>query len=357
MYLSPKDIFNFNIDELEIYGTFSNYKTLLTWINDSNSDFITFWEYTLKKSDNLRDYLFKIDFFKNNFPCFAFYIWKKLNTKITTRDYFKVYWSAFTIIELNEIIDFIETYIEYDSIDKKNWSKHNTIKRFDIAFDLSKNLKNDIIKNFSKLTEKWTKYYWAKWVLETYYIWEYQKRFNKNFIIRIYNKLEDIKKKGKQKLYPHYLIEKDITRIEIEFRNDVTKYVKLDQLRDRDYIFNLFIKYIEKHTKLFNKLKTKNVEKLKRLNKKVSIDDLKYDQILKQRYLSSFIWYWKTILNIWSCPTEILLLNLLVSEKTIQNINLWIDNNKFDINKYIKWISIKNSEFILSNSKDEDWSN
>ena len=358
MYLKKDDIFNFNVDEIEIYWTFSNYITLLKWINESNSDYITFWDFTLKKSDNLRDYVFKVDFWKNNFPCFAFYIWKPLNSKITTRDYFKVYWSAFQIIELNEIIDFIDTYIELDYVDSIKWNKTNTLKRFDLAMDLKKNIWKDILKQFWELKQTWKQYFWDKWALETYYIWEYLAKFNKSFLIRIYDKIKDIKKKKKQKLYPNYLLEKDITRIEIEFRVEVLRFFDLHQLLDRSFIYDLFIMYIEKHTKMFNKIKKKDVPKLKRLNKKIDIEELKYNEILKDRYIKMFLWYWRNILEIWACPVDILIRNLLISDLTKKDIPLWVKNNIFNSIKYSQWVNIRNSKNIFAKTKNNnDWEN
>lgn len=336
MILNKNDIFNFNVDEIEIFWTFSNYRKLFEWVNDSNSDYIIFNEFTLKKTQRLKNYEFKVDFFKNNVPCFAFYIWKKLNSKITTRDYFIVYWSAFQLFELNEIIDFIDTYLLLDSVDLSKWKRNNTLKRFDLALDLKKNIL-EIVKNFTKLTQKWAKFYWESWKLETKYIWDKQIRNNKSLVIRLYDKIEDIKKKNKQMLYPDYLLEENITRIEIEFRQELLKEFKLNQLLDRSYIFNLFIKYIEKHTKIFEKLKTEDVDKLKRLNKKVNLDDLRYDQIVRNKYISAFLWYSKTLLKIWVCPVDILIRNLIISENTKKDLHLWINNNEFDVLDYIKW--------------------
>ena len=89
-----------------------------------------------------------------------------------------------------------------------------------------------------------------------------------------------------------------MTRVEIEYRVDVTKSVKLDSLLDNTYLFNLMIKYLKKHTDIFESLKTNEVEKLKRLNKKVSIEELRYDQVVRQRYTASFLGYAKKILEI-----------------------------------------------------------
>jgi hypothetical protein len=57
------------------------------------------------------------------------------------------------MLELNEIIDFINTYIELDLIDKLNKHKTNTLKRFDLALDLKKDI-NLITKKFKDLNQK-----------------------------------------------------------------------------------------------------------------------------------------------------------------------------------------------------------
>lgn len=357
MFLKQDHIFNFNVDEIEIYWTFSNHQELLKWINSSNSDYIIFEWFTLKKSDWLRDYEYKIDFWINNLPCFAFYIWKKLNDFISTRDYFKVYWSAFQVFELSWIIEFIDTYVECDSVDKKKGNKINTLKRFDLAIDLKKHISRDIVRKFKKLEQKGAKYYGAKWELETYYIWEYKKKLNSWYLIRIYDKIKDIQFKHKEELYSSYLLEDYITRIEIEFRSEVVRYVNIHNLLDRNYIFNLFIKYIAKHTKMFDRLKTEDVEKLKRLKKKINLHEIWHDKVLRDKYLKAFLWYWKNILKIWLCPTDILIRNLLVSDLTKSNIPWWIDNDIFDESKYLHQIA-KSSPNPFENFFERDfWKN
>lgn len=321
MFLKKEDILYFNVDELELYGVFNNYKELLKWMNDSNSDVMTFDKFTLKKSDNLRDYKFKVDFWHNNYPCFAFYIGKKLNERITTRDYFKVYGTAFRLMWLPEIIEFIDTYIILDHIDANKWLRDNTIKRFDLAVDIKLNTSKCVKKHFKELKQKWANYFGEEWTLETHYIWEYKKRSNKRYLIRIYDKLKDIKQKNKQSLFTDYLVEDDVTRIEIEFRTEVTKFIAVHNLLDRSYMFNLLIKYIEKHTNLFQKIKTQDVNKLQILNKKISLEDLHYNQIVRDRYISAFLGYSKTILKIWACPVDILIRNFLISENTINRLN------------------------------------
>jgi hypothetical protein len=353
MKLKQTDIFNFNVDEIELYGTFSNYETLIEWVNSTNSDFIKFLDFTVKKSDNLKDYHFKLEFWKNNYPCYAFYVWKQLNAKIKTRDYFIVYWSAFKIIELNEIVDFIDTYLELDYIDQKKWNRFNTLKRFDLAIDIKKDI-SEIVKNFNDLTQKWAKYFWNKWELETYYIWEYKKRNNKRLLIRIYDKLKDIKQKQKQDLYGDYLLEENITRIELEFRKELISSLKLNQLLDRSYIYNLLILYLNKHTKIFDNIKTKEVEKLKATNKKVNLEELKYDDILKDRYITAFLWYARNILKIWSCPVDILLSKSVISDLTNKDIIFWMEKWVFNSRRYVEILNIRKSKQVFAKTETKE---
>lgn len=356
MKLIQSDIFNFNVDEIEIYWTFSNYKELLKWLNGSNSDFMIFEDFTLSKQENLRDYEYKIDFIKDSLKCYGFYVWKAINNKIKTRNYFVVYWGWLKLIPLNEIIDFIDTYIELDEIDVAKWNKHNTMKRFDLAIDIKKDIAS-IIKNFHNLEQKWAKYFWSKWELETYYIWEYKKRDNRRLLIRIYDKIKDIKQKNKQAIYWEYLSEDNITRIEIEFRTELLRYLKIHQLLDRSYIFNLFTSYINKHTNIFDKIKDDNITKLKYLNKKIDLEELSHNQVLKERYIRSFLWYSKNILEIWSCPVDILFQEWIISQTTKQDIEWWMKKWVFDTNlyrdsvskRYIKQIFAERNEILTSN--------
>jgi hypothetical protein len=47
--------------------------------------------------------------------------------------------------------------------------------------------------------------------------------------------------------------------------------------------------YFKKHTSIFENLKTYDVAKLKRLNKKIKIEQLMFDQVLRQRYINAFL--------------------------------------------------------------------
>jgi hypothetical protein len=42
---------------------------------------------------------------------------------------------------------------------------------------------------------------------------------------------------------------------------------------------------------------------------------------VRDRYISAFLGYSKTILKIWACPVDILIRNFLISEKTLKHLN------------------------------------
>jgi len=340
MLLKQSDIIYFNVDEIEIYGTFANYDKLMVWLDDDNSNIMFFEEFTLQKLEGIKDYEYKINFIYNSIPCFAFYVGTKVNEYITTRNYFKVHWSAFQIFELETIIDFINTYLLLDMVDKKKNKKAHTMKRFDLAVDVLFPVDFIVNKNFKKLNQKGTRYMGTKWELETYYIWAYKVRDNKNFLIRVYDKIKDIKLKRKQRLYPWYLEKDNITRIEIEFRSQVVSFLDFEDLLDTEKMFNLFIMYIKKHTKIFKNLKTQDVDKLKRINKYVDIEQLKYDRILRERYFNTYCGYSKNILEMWACPVDILIRNDFISDLT-----------RRDIAKCIVWEELSVKEYSEGNTE------
>jgi len=361
MKLTKNDIINFNIDYIELFGTLKNYQEVLKWIDDDNSNIRVYKWYTIAKTENIRSYRYKITFWKENTPVFAWYLWDVLNMHIETKDYFVVYWSAFNLLELNEIIDFINENIETDywskyyirNLNKRLAEKRDywfILKRVDLALDVIKPIW-DIVKNFRKLKSKWSKFFDDRGNIQTYYIWEKRNTLNKNLLIRIYDKIADIKQKEKQYLYPSYLKEKYITRIELEFRSESLKFLKLEQLLDKSYIFDLFTSYTLKHTDIFSKLKSDTPLKLKKLDKTITVEDLQSRQIAKKRYLNTFLWYSNKFLCLWTCPVHILLQNNIISDTTKKDIGWSIINWELNIPEYREWVSIRNLRYLFANNE------
>lgn len=364
MRIKKDDIINFNIDYIELFWTLKNYKEVLKWIDDDNSNFRTYKWYTLVKTENLRNYQFKVTFWKSDTPVFAWYLWDMLNMYIETKDYFVVYWSAFNLLSLAEIIDFINENISTDywslyyikNLNKRLSEKRDysfILKRLDLALDVIKPIK-DVTDNFRTLKSKWSKFFDDRGNIQTYYIWEKKNSMNKNLLIRVYDKIADIKQKEKQYLYTNYLKEKFITRVELEFRSESLKFLKLEQLLDRSYMFNLFTSYISKHTEIFNKLKNDTPLKLKKLSKSITLEDLHSRQISKDRYLNTFLWYSKKFLHLGSCPVDILIRHWIISNTTKRDIASSIVDDKLNLAEYRQWVTSRNLKYLFADNEENE---
>lgn len=347
--LKSSDFLNFSIDHIEIFWTIKNFDTLFRGMDGDNSHIREFEWYTLEKTDKIRSYQYKITFWRDNIPVFAWYRWDQLNMYIETRDYFVAYGSAFRVHSFPEILEFIETHLNLDGSDFYKKRKHHSLKRIDLALDIKQDI-NDIVSRFKELKQKWSKFFDEKWLLQTYYIWEKQMRKNKALLIRIYDKIADIYQKEKQLYYPWYLKEKSVTRAELEFRSDLLKNVKLSQFLDKSFSFWLFCLYIWKHTKLFKKFENNDVEKLTRLDKRVDMDDLHHRQLTRNRYVNTFLWYAKKFLHFRWCPLDILIRENIFKEETIQDIVNCFENGKFNRWKYVDGMTQKNLKRVFADN-------
>jgi len=366
MKIKTDDIINFDVDYIELYGTLKNHKEILVWLDDDNSNYRNYKWFVIEKTDRIKCYQYKITFWKNNLPVFAWYLWDVLNEYIETKDYFTVYWAAFNVMNISEIVEFIHENIDVDlwsfyytnQINKRLKEPRNhshIIKRLDLACDIKADVKK-VVKNFRKLKSKWSKYYDDVWGVQTYYIWEKKNTMNKNLLIRVYDKIADIKQKEKQQYYVSYLKEPAITRIELEFRSETLKFLELNQILDRSYIFWLFITYLKKHTQIFSRFDDKSVERLKKLDKRVVLEDLHWRQVVKNRYHNTFLGYAKKYIALWNCPVDVLLRADIISERTKWDIAMSIVEGNFDSEKYLKWITVRNlSRLFADNEKDWDW--
>ncbi len=352
--LTSSDFLNHSVDHIEIYGTIRNHSELFLWMDGDNSSIRHFEWYTLEKTDRIKSYHYKITFWKNDSPVFAWYRWDQINEYIETRDYFVVYGTAFRLHSFSEIIDFIEEYLDLDGADKWKNKKFHTLKRIDLALDIRQNI-SLITSRFKELKQKWSKFFDEKGNLQTYYIWEKQLRKNKALLIRVYDKIADIYQKEKQHYYPWYLTEDYVTRIEIEFRSDLLKEVKLTQFLDKSFTFWLFCLYIWKHTKLFKKFENENIERLSRLNKKVDMEDLHHRQVTRKRYMNTFLGYASKIFRLKWCIADISIRENLYNEQTIHDIVKCYKNGEFDRKEYLNWITQRNLKRIFAdNFKKED---
>ena len=341
--IQKEDILSFHIDYLEVFCTLKDYKEFAEWLDSDNSNYRILWDYTIEKMDRVQNYSFKLTFWRDQLPCFAWYLGKKINTFMHTRDYFIAYWSAFLVMEIEEILQFLQEHFICDGVERISSHALPTIKRFDLALDIAYPIK-DILLEFPKSKQKGSDIYGEDGETQTRYIWEVQNRKNKWLLIRIYNKIVDIHEKGKQKLYTDYLLHDHVTRIELEFRRDLSVWLPLLDVLDKQKLFDLYVLYLKKHSKICDELKlsTWDTKKLRRSRKKVDLEELRYNQVVRKRYTNAFLGYAKKFLSLGSCPVDVLIRRNVYDPQTVQDILIsWWNNEE----------KVRNREIIFSHEK------
>lgn len=336
---SPDDIrnniFNFCIDYLEVYWELNWIRELATGLDSDNSNFSHFEDFTVTYDDNIRNYEYKLTFFKDNVPCFWVYRGLMINNFVETKDYVCFYGSAFRVLWEQYILDFIRDNIAYEKV-----------KRFDLALDITLPIK-DILSEFKDIRQTWSKFFWAGGTIETVYIGQ-KKRTNKQTLIRIYNKIADIYAKEKQRLLAEYLNHEHVTRIEIEFREEISCNIDILKFYDRKYLLDVFYSYISKHTDIFKDIEYERIY-LKRLKKDFDPESVDSSRMIGDKYRKMFKSYATKILK-YSCPVDILLRHDLISDTTQRDIVLSIQNWELDLEFYRLWATIRNTKHVFSDS-------
>ena len=168
-------------------------------------------------------------------------------------------------------------------------------------------------------------------------------------LVRVYDKIADILQKEKQLHYTNYLKQDFVTRIEIEFRTELLKFLQIEQLLNKNYLFSIFTNYISKKTPLFDKIKDKKINKFQRISKKVDIDELKYNKIVKNRYVNTFLWYANKFLLLWSCPVDVLIQNSIIKDLTKENIWKSVCLNEFEVPIYRELVYKRTNKIFKTN--------
>jgi len=352
-FLKDSEILHFDVDTIEVYGTLRGYKDL--FLDEKGEETINreHGEYSFYKRFKVKGFRYKIEIRKNNVLLFAWYHGEQLNEYIETRDYFYVYGKAFLFMSLSNILDYIEENIDLDYVDRANNKKYHTLKRLDLALDVSRDISN-ILSHFTELKQKWGEIYGNGGKTETYYIWEPKIRKNKALLIRVYDKIADIFEKEKEEFYADYLKIWNVTRLEIEFRSDLLKEVKLSQFLDRSFGLWLFTLYMEKHTPILKNFKDESIEKLSRLNKKVDLGDLRNRQKVRNRYRNTFYGYAKKFIHLQWCPVDTLIREGIYSETTMNDIILASQDWVFDREEYIHGVTQRNTRYLFADNLDKD---
>lgn len=337
-----ENIFHFWLDTLEVYGTFKD-EDFIDWDQGPKLVKIINWFYI--KRYTVDKYLYKMVFFKDEEDLknsrnilFSYYKWIQLQA-IPTKDYIIVHWTWFRMLTEDRILLFLDQF---------NLTK---TKRFDMACDITIDIQL-ILETFWELKQRWATFNGQWWEVETRYIWEKQKTKNKRQLIRIYNKLADIKAKKKNHLYSDYLLNNYMTRVEIEVRSELAKNIHYVDLFNAKIIFQIFRNYIYKHTKIFEELESE-WEKLTLYSKKVEeIDpELYQSTYYRDKRRTIFLWHAKLIFNLWYCPIRVLIEAWYIKDLT--KLAIWIDNftELLEKEKFVKQLS-KEEKYTRDNLEE-----
>lgn len=118
-----------------------------------------------------------------------------------------------------EVMDYVNIFMK----DVKNKIVSHSISRNDIFADISnigrkeiqKGIKGDRLKTISEIKRDM-----KTGEMQTFYYGDKRRDKNKNWLARVYNKLNDLFEKGKEKLHSKYFEYKEVTRIETEVRSE-----------------------------------------------------------------------------------------------------------------------------------------
>lgn len=339
-------IHHFWLDHLEVFWLFKD-TSLFEKLDFDNSDEGTLDEYIIEKHE-VPKYKYKITFRLWEYKVFAYYsgLPKSEKQPVATLDYIVVYGTAFRVLEYEEIAYFLEYYLELTHP-----------RRFDICIDIKLEINELLEKYFFEY--KTGREYKKSWKVLTRYYGELKNSRNKRQIIRVYNKINDIIEKNKYKLYGDYFDLWDVTRIELEVRQELAKVKSYKELFNDNMLLQIFKNYLKKHTEIFEILPWEN-ETLYRDNKKYRYIHWKRIPITAEDYQWLFYatgrekmleWHLKAVFNLWFCPVRIAILLWYIKPKT-ERI-LWWDlvNHLLNMERKVK------QDFYIKRAKQRDLQN
>lgn len=339
-------IHHFWLDHLEIFSNFKDH-TLFESLDFDNSHEGNLDDYIIEKHE-VPKYKYKITFRKNKYTYFAYYVGipRSSSQPVGTRNYIVVYSTAFRLLEYEEILWFLEWYLELFHC-----------RRFDICIDLK-------IETHSCLETYFPRFhtgvqYRKSGLIETQYFWELKNSINKRQLIRIYNKLRDSSQKNKFELYSDYFQFENMTRIELEVRQELAKELDYRELFYDDVLLWVFKNYLKKETEIFEPLpwthKTlyRDKKSYRYINgKKIEITAEDYQSMFyKTKRKNIFLWHAKTIFHMWFCPVRVLIWEGYIQPKT-KSILGW------DLVEHILSMEMKlKQEHFLKKKQRKDFQN
>lgn len=332
-------LYHFWLDHLEVYGSIKDENFLRA------RKTVMFLWYDFKESQ-LQKYLYKLTFSKDDNVLFAFYKWD-WSLSVPTKDYVVIYATWFRMIQEQEILFFLAQF--------SLWK----VRRFDIAWDVILPIEN-VLSQFWELKQKGATFNGKNGEVETRYIWEKQNTKNKRQLIRIYDKQVDIYARKKVRLYPDYLTQTHMTRVELEIRQELAKNIYYEDLFDVHHILPIYKNYLYKHTNLFESLPWDKITLFQKTMDK--IDPELYQSIFyRNQRKNIFIGHAKSIYNFGFCPVRILLAEGYIQEKTKRMIGVDITEIITDVEKRVvenakeQVRRRKDFQNLLDNSPEHEW--
>ena len=332
-----ESIHHFGLDHLEVFWTFKD-ETLFDKLDFDNSNYSELDEYKITKNE-VPKYKYKIIFTKGEYSLFAYYKWcpKSEKQPVWTRDYITIYSTAFKLLEYEEILWFLEWYLDL---------RH--CRRFDICIDLKIEI-DELLSNFF-VSYKTGRDYRKSWKTETRYYWEMMNSKNKRQLIRVYNKITDILVKKKIALYQDYLVENNITRIELEVRPELAKVINYKEVFDNSILMRIFKNYLRKYSKIFDELDWKKISLFEAKKTKLHPEDYQSLYYRTQKK-AMFVAYARTAYNLWFCPVRVLIAEWYIQDKT--KYLLWVDKIEDILNKERDVRIQARENYYIKNNIDE----
>ncbi len=289
-----KHVYHFWLDHLEVYGTFLDEEVFL-WLDFENSNQSFFENFSCTKVENPK-FEYQILFSQNNITLFSYFKGKKLKSNIKTKDYVAIYSSCFRILGIEWVTNILLSYFHVQ--------EKNNLRRFDICFDFTIPIEI-ILSKFEKVEQRWSDFYGSLWEVQTRYIWEKKNTKNKRNLIRIYNKKDDILSKWKNALYQDYLLEDNITRVELEVRRELAQNYTFEELLIWENLVWIMKNYLEKHTQIFEELDLPKIS-LYRKPRKIDFGMIQAYGAWLMR-VRIFLWHARGLIERWLCPVYALL--------------------------------------------------
>jgi hypothetical protein len=186
--------------------------------------------------------------------------------------------------------EFLKPFLE----DSKNLLLTHSVSRTDICADISGVSPMSIRKGITGNTEKMKKFSFINVSPSTGdFETAYYGKGSKDWHVRIYNKVLDTEKKGKELLYPDYMEHEKVTRVEVDTRSQISQKfaITLPKILELGFALSIYeevlnTKYVNFKIVKFIKteLKKKGLQKIEAERTKISYETLSKIK-LHQRFL------------------------------------------------------------------------